>query len=157
MRLSEHFTLAEMIRSEAATRLGVSNDPAEAVTENLRALCLTILEPLHAAFGHRAVRINSGYRSPEANKAVGGKSKSSHMNGEAADLEIETASNLDVARWIAGSGLPFDQVILEFHTPGIPSSGWVHVSHRRLGHNRKETLLVTRNASGIVSESSGLP
>lgn len=156
MRLSENFTLAELTRSDTAVRLGINNRPSQAVIENLASLCTHILEPVRKQFG-RIVRVTSGYRSPELNLAVGGNPKGSHPDGEAADFEVDDTSNLAVARWIAASQLPFDQVILEFHIEGDPSSGWVHCSHRRSRPNRREVITALRKANGGTEYRSGLP
>ena len=60
---------------------------------------------------------------------MGGSSKSQHCKGQAVDIEVPVTSNYEVAKWIE-ENLEFDQLILEFYTPGIPDSGWVHVSYR---------------------------
>jgi len=72
--------------------------------------------------------VNSGYRSPEVNTAVGGSKTSDHCKGQAADIEIAGVPNAELAEWIRDN-LAFTQVILEFYTQGIPDSGWVHVSY----------------------------
>lgn len=155
MRLSHHFDLRELTRSDAAVRLGIDNTPPQAAVEALRALCVAVLEPVRLHFG-RPLRVSSGYRCDEVNRAVGGNPKGSHPAGEAADFEVDDASNLAVARWIAGSGLPFDQVILEFHVPGDPHSGWVHASHRAAGDNRGEAWTMSRIGGRVVT-ARGLP
>ena len=72
MKLSKHFSLSEFISSNTAERLGIDNVPKDkAVIENLRNLCLEILQPLRDYVG-APVHINSGYRCPELNDAVGG-------------------------------------------------------------------------------------
>ena len=88
MKLSENFTLEELIRSNAAERMGFDNVPKdEKVVENLRSLCLEVLQPLRDYVG-APVHINSGYRCPELNMAVGGVKNSQHLRGEAADIRI---------------------------------------------------------------------
>ena len=86
MNLTQHFTLAEMIRSGAAVRLNISNEPSAEVVENLRLLCENILEPLRRRFG--VIRITSGYRCQALNQAVGGVGHSQHLCGEAADIHV---------------------------------------------------------------------
>lgn len=155
-QLSPRFTLRELTRSTVAERRGIDNAPDTAATARLRQLCLRILEPIRSHFG-RPVRISSGYRCAELNALVGGAPTSRHVLGEAADLEVDDASNLAVAHWLVGSGLPFDQVILEFHVLGSPTSGWVHVSHTPdAGANRGEVLTVHRT-NGKVITAQGLP
>ena len=86
------------------------------------------------------MQINSAYRGPKLNAAVGGSAKSQHCNGEAVDFEIDGMSNLDLAKWVADN-LDFDQVILEFYNPKEgPNSGWVHASYASQGKQRKQIL-----------------
>jgi hypothetical protein len=72
--------------------------------------------------------VNSGYRSPESNAAVGGSKTSDHCKGQAADIEIDGVDNPDLAQWIMDN-LTYSQLILEFYEQGKGSSGWVHVSY----------------------------
>lgn len=128
MKLSPHFTLAEMTHSASAVAAGVPNTASPVEIAMLTALCFNVLEPIREHFG-RPVRVSSGFRSPAVNRLVRGSPSSQHMRGEAADIEIPPFANGEVARWIEGK-IDFDQLILEAYTPGIPSSGWVHVSWR---------------------------
>ena len=127
MQLTENFSLAEMVKSETALRQGLDNTPGEVEIENLRQLCVNILQPLRDAYG-RGIKVNSGFRHPNVNAAVGGSRTSDHCRGQAADIEIPGIPNYDLARYIT-ENFWFTQVILEFYTPGIPDSGWVHVSY----------------------------
>ena len=140
MNLSPHFTLEEMIKSQAGDRAGIDNMPSAAHREALRALCIHVLEPIRERFG--PVVINSGYRGPVLNRMVGGAASSQHCSGEAADIEVPGMSNGDLARWIE-KHLEYDQLILECYKPGIPSSGWVHVSFEAHTPNRKQELTAT--------------
>ena len=141
-RLAPNFTLGELVKSDTAARKGIDNTPdSPEVIDNLRAVAQMILQPVRAAFGQPVV-VNSGSRGPKLNKAVGGSTKSQHMTGCAVDFEIPGVANEAVARWVA-QNLVFDQLILEFHTPGVSGSGWVHASFRRDGHNRQQVLTVT--------------
>jgi len=140
MKLSPHFTLEEMIKSQAGDRAGVDNMPSPPYRENLRALCLNVLEPIREHFG--PVTVNSGYRGPVLNRMVGGAASSQHCLGEAADIEIPSMANADLARWIEAN-LDYDQLILECYKPGIPNSGWVHVSYKAHEPNRKQELTAT--------------
>ena len=83
--------------------------------------------------------INSGYRGPKLNEAVGGSSKSQHCKGEAVDIECRGTSNYAVASWIE-QNLDFDQLILEFYCPTDGAKGWVHASYNEQGANRKQVL-----------------
>lgn len=149
MQLSKNFTLAEMSRSEAAARKGFDNTPPPEAVENLKALCVNVLQPLREKMG-KAMRVNSAFRGVEANAAVGGSKTSQHCKGEAADIEFDGFDNKALAALIVSMGLPFDQIILEFYKPGDPNSGWVHVSHRRNGPQRKEVLrAVSQNGKTV--------
>lgn len=127
MNLSPNFTLSEMTKSETALRHGLPNDPTPDVIENLQLLCEKILQPVRDHYG-KGVKVNSGFRHPEVNAAVGGSKTSDHCRGQAADIEIPGVPNAELAQWIA-ENLEFRQLILEFYTPGVPDSGWVHVSY----------------------------
>lgn len=146
MKLTEHFTLEEMTVSPTAKKLGLSNQPTPEHIENMRYCCEKILEPVRAHFG-KAVQINSSYRSPLVNKAVGGSKTSQHVNGQAIDFEIPGIDNKNVADWVADN-LEFDQVILEFYTKGDKNSGWVHASIKKEGGNRKQRLIASKSKSG---------
>lgn len=136
MKLSENFTLAELTKSSTAKRLGIDNTPNPEQLENLVELCHKVLQPLRDAIG--PIRISSGLRVPELNKAIGGSTTSQHcaINGAAADIDIE--DNKKVFDYIKNN-LQFDQLIAE----GVDDNGnmnWVHVSYH-YGHNRKQVLI----------------
>ena len=151
MRLSENFTLTEFTKSQTGLRLGIDNDPQGEHLENLRHLVNEIIQPVRSHYG-RVITINSGYRSPALNQAIGGASTSQHCRGEAADIEIPGVPNYDLALYIQ-QHCEFDQLILEFYTPGIADSGWVHVSLRRDGKNRKHTLTAMRQKGKTVYQT----
>ena len=146
MRLSKNFTLAEFTKSQTATRRGIDNTPEGEHLEAAKELFENVVQAVRDHFGLTV--INSGYRGPELNEAVGGSAKSQHCNGEAVDIECPGNSNYDVAKWIEDN-LDFDQLILEFYTPGIPDSGWVHVSYKPEG-NRKSVLTAMREDGKTV-------
>ena len=148
MQLSEHFKLSEFTKSETAIRKRIDNTPGPAHAQNLKRVCEKILEPVRKHFG-KPVRINSGYRGPALNSAVGGSSKSQHCNGEAVDFEIDGLANPTLAKWVS-ENCEFDQIILEFYDPKEgPNSGWVHASFSE-GKNRKQILTaVTVNGKTV--------
>jgi hypothetical protein len=153
MNLSANFSLKELTKSDAATRLGLDNTPGEAEIESLRLLCEKVLQPVRDHFG-KSVTVNSGYRSPESNAAIGGSSKTSdHMRGMAADIEIAGIANADLAQWIMDN-LDYTQLILEFYTQGIPDSGWVHVSYDP--NNLKNQELTAVKVAGKTQYLNGL-
>jgi hypothetical protein len=152
MNLSANFTLKELTKSDTATRLGLDNTPDEATIENLKLLCENVLQPVREHFG-KSVTVNSGYRSPESNAAVGGSKTSDHCKGQAADIEINGVSNPDLAQWIMDN-LEYTQLILEFYTAGIQDSGWVHVSYDP--NNLKKQELTAVKVAGKTQYLNGL-
>ena len=85
VRLSPHFMLSEFTQSSTARRLGIKNEVNSQQLANLTNLCRYVLEPLRKRFG-KPIYVNSGYRCPELNRAVGGAIKSYHQYGRAADI-----------------------------------------------------------------------
>lgn len=144
MNLSPHFTLAEMTKSQTATRKGIHNQPGPHAIAALKALCENVLEPIRKHFD-RPVIVTSGYRSPVVNKAIGGSATSQHCFGEAADFTVPGVSNFDLCQWIMRN-LKYDQLIYEYG-----ESGWVHCSYR-VGRLRSQELTITRKGTqqGIV-------
>lgn len=147
MKLSQNFTVAEFSKSQTALRLGIDNEPQGEHLEAAKALFENVIQPVRDHFG--PTTINSGYRGPELNKAVGGSATSQHCKGEACDIEVPGVANAEVAQWILDN-LEFDQLILEFYTPGIPDSGWVHVSYKAEGDNRGQVLTAMKEDGKTV-------
>ena len=137
MKLSNNFSLNELIRSQTAERKCIDNTPSPEHQENLKLLCTHVLQRVRDHFG-KVVTISSGYRSPELCTAIGSKITSQHAKGQAADFEIFGVSNKDLADYI-DSELHYDQLILEYWNESDPNSGWVHCSFSE-GNNRKQYL-----------------
>jgi hypothetical protein len=148
MNLSANFTLKEL----TVTRLSIDNTPDDATIENLKLLCEMVLQPVRNHFG-KSVTVNSGYRSPEINAAVGGSKTSDHCKGQAADIEIDGLPNPELAQWIMDN-LDYTQLILEFYTQGQPNSGWVHVSYDP--NNLKKQELTAVKVAGKTTYLNGL-
>ena len=125
MNLTRNFTLSELTKSDTAIRKGINNNPNAEQVEKLKALCENILQPVRDHFGR--VKITSGFRSVELCTAIGSSANSQHAKAEAADFECPGVDNAELADWIHKT-LPYDQLILEFYTPGEPNSGWIHCS-----------------------------
>lgn len=138
MNLSEHFTLAEGVRSHTATCLGIDNTPTDLQIEAMKFTAQHVLEPVRAWVGH-GFSPSSFYRSLALCDAIGSKRTSQHAKGEAVDIDNIGVSNLDLAQWIAAN-ISFDQLILEYWRQGDPAAGWVHCSVRADGQNRGEML-----------------
>jgi zinc D-Ala-D-Ala carboxypeptidase len=146
MNLSKNFTLTEFTKSQTALRMGIDNTPNEEHLASARKLFENVVQAVRENFGPTV--INSGYRGPKLNEAIGGSSRSQHCKGEAVDIEVPGVSNYEVAKYIRDN-LDFDQLILEFYTPGIPDSGWVHVSYKSEG-NRKQVLTALKEDGKTV-------
>ena len=146
MNLSEHFTLAELTASDYAARTGLSNVPLPDVVENLRFLAQN-LEAVRALLG-APMHVSSGYRSRAVNAGVGGAAGSQHVLGLAADFVApQFGAPVDVARAIAASNIPFDQLIHEY-------GQWVHVSFTRTP--RRQALSIFKRGAylpGIVEKA----
>ncbi len=145
MKLTENFTLAELCKSQTALRKGIDNLPKDPdIVTKLQTIAEKILQPVRDKFGPTV--INSGYRCKKLNTAIGGSKKSQHSFGEAADIEVPTISNRDLAEWIKNN-LDFDQLILEFYNGKDPRSGWVHVSYKNAENNRKQVLTINKQGT----------
>ena len=123
MQLSRNFRFQELIKSATAIRKGIDNNPNSDQIEKLKLLCENILQPVRDHFGR--VKITSGYRSPELCQAIGSSVNSQHAKAEAADFECVGVDNAELADWI-NRELSYDQLIVEYYTPGEPNSGWLH-------------------------------
>ncbi len=129
----KHFTIEELCRSDTARSRGIDNTPTEEVRKNLTALVGNVLDPLREWYG-KPIYVNSGYRCPALNKAVGGVASSQHLTGQAADIDVnDRAENRKLMKHIEDS-LDFDQLIWE------NGGAWVHVSYRADGKNRRQVL-----------------
>jgi len=151
-QLTANFSLHELTKSETALRMGFDNTPGEKETAALKLLAEKVLQPVRDHFG-KGVKCNSGFRSPESNAAVGGSRTSDHCKGQAADIEIPGVPNAELAQWIMDN-LEYTQLILEFYTPGIPDSGWVHVSYDPA--NLKKQELTAMKVAGKTQYVPGL-
>jgi len=139
-RLSEHFTLHELLASQTATRKAFTEqfDPPQEIIENLKFLCENLLEKLRVINGNRALHISSGYRCPRLNKAIGGVKNSQHLQGQAADVDFgsKEANEIFFDR-IKNSDTVFDQLLNEFNF------SWVHISLKK-ENNRQQVLNITK-------------
>ena len=144
MKLSEHFTLAELTK----TNVKLENMPNEAQVENLKRLC-SWFDMLRSEWNNRygegndPIIINSGYRSPEVNKAVGGVPSSNHLTGCAADIHVYGMEQLlryavillDIAD---ESKEAFDELLIEKNARGAI---WLHFAVRPFGNRRRINLI----------------
>lgn len=138
MKLSPNFSLAELTKSQTADRMDIDNTPSDDHVKALELVAQKILQPVRDHFGIPFVP-SSGYRCVELCEAIGSKASSQHAKGQAADFEVPTISNYDLAVWIM-ENLEYDQLILENYKSGDPNSGWVHCSYVSPEANRKSVL-----------------
>lgn len=144
MKLTENFTLWELVRSDTAMRLGIDNTPTPREIRNLRTLCTQILQPACDALG--PLGINSGFRSAALNQAVGGSPTSAHRKGFAADVNPVNVGTRKFAEWVHDH-CEFDQIILEFGS--LQNPNWIHVSAEP--RNRKQVLRVSHSGTTEIS------
>tara|TARA_B100000780_G_scaffold247898_1_gene193022 strand:+ start:295 stop:756 length:462 start_codon:yes stop_codon:yes gene_type:complete len=137
-KISKHVSYREGMYSRTAERLGIQNDPTEDHLTNMEITAEKLFEPLRDHVG-APVKINSFYRGPKLNKAIGGSKKSQHMSGQAMDIDdtFGHMSNADMYYWIKDN-LSFDQIIWEFGTSENPN--WLHVSYVSEEENRNRCL-----------------
>ena len=123
LKLSTHFSLAEMCDSASAVKLGINNYPQEdEYLASLKSICVNILEPVRARYG-APIKVTSGYRCKQLNDAIGGAANSQHCSGQAVDIMGQ--SPLDtVLLYVYLRCTNFDQLILEQKG----NVTWVHVS-----------------------------
>ena len=136
-----YFTIEELCASDTARRRGIDNTPDAAKRQKLQTLIEQLLDPIRAAWGAPIV-VNSGYRSPKLNAAVGGVSTSQHLRGVAADISVGTPAEnkrlFDRIVSLRDEGrIAFDQLIWEKGSSAGPE--WIHISYRP-GANRNQTL-----------------
>ena len=136
--ISKHISNKEGVYSRTALRLNIDNTPTQNHKQNMRLLAENIFEPLRAYVGG-PIKINSFYRSPELNKAIGGSTKSQHCNGQAIDIDdtFGRATNAEMFEFIK-QHLNFDQMIWEFGDDKNPN--WVHISYVSENKNRNRCL-----------------
>lgn len=132
-KLSENFDLEEFTRSSKAKELGITNEPGEKELAALRVLVSRTLQPLRDKIG-KPIHVNSGYRCPELNKAIGGVPTSQHQKGEAADLSIDGKA-ADILEALENSKIPFDQAIL------YRKQNFLHVSLKMDGVQKSNVII----------------
>lgn len=132
--MGKYFCISEMLYSETAVKKRIWNGAGIEEEKNLNALISAVLDPLRLFYG-KPIRVSSGYRCKEVNKAVGGVANSQHLKGEAADITTGSPmENKRLAKMIVELNMPFDQLIDE------NNYAWVHISYRRVGDNRGQIL-----------------
>ena len=136
--ISKHISYKEGVHSITAIRLGIENVPDNKQLNNMELISEKIFEPLRQWVGG-PIKINSFFRCPDLNKAIGGSSKSQHCKGQAMDIDDNYghATNAEMYHWIK-KNLDFDQMIWEFGDDDNPA--WVHISYVSSEDNRNRCL-----------------
>ena len=138
MKISNHVSFKEGVKSNTALRRGIDNTPNRYEQTNMEVTAEKIFEPLREWVGG-PIKINSFYRCEELNRAIGGSSRSQHCQGRAIDLDdtFGYKTNAEMFEYIRNN-LSFDQLIWEFGDDENPN--WIHVSYISEDGNRKRCL-----------------
>ena len=141
-KISEHISFKEGIKSHTATRLGIDNSPSELDLIRMQTVAEKVFEPLRK-WVDGPIAINSFYRSPKLNSAIGGSKSSQHCIGCALDLDDNYGykTNAEMFDYIKNN-LDYDQMIWEFGTDENPN--WVHVSYVSEDTNRRRLLKASK-------------
>lgn len=141
--ISKHISYKEGVYSITAIRKGIENEPNEEQLLNMKLVAEKIFEPVRNHF-KVPIKVNSFFRSPDLNKAIGGSTKSQHCKGQAIDIDdtYGKIKNSDIYWWIKDN-LEFDQMIWEFGNNDNPD--WVHVSYVSPNKNRNRCLKAYRD------------
>ena len=140
--ISKHISYKEGVYSMTATRLGIDNTPGDDQLHFMEIIAEKVFEPLRE-WVSGPIKINSFYRCPELNKAIGGSATSQHCKGQAMDIDdtFGKATNAEMYNWIK-ENLDFDQMIWEFGDDDNPD--WIHVSYVSKEDNRNRCLKAYR-------------
>ena len=146
MKISDHITYAEAIHSQTAKRKGIDNTPNPNQIEAMKLLAEKVFEPLREWVGG-PIKVNSFFRSPDLNTAIGGSKTSQHCKGQAIDIDdvYGYKTNSEMYHWIK-ENLSFDQMIWEFGTDTQPN--WIHVSYVSEENNRNRCLKAYKDEMG---------
>lgn len=130
----KYFSIEELVRSDTARLNGIDNTPSKEIVSNLNTLVNCCLDLLRESYG-KPIRVNSGFRCPELNKAVGGATSSSHMKGQAADITAGSKiENQKLWNLIVERGIPFTKMISE------QNFSWIHISYNKDNLAKKKML-----------------
>ena len=136
--ISKHISYKEGVYSNTALRRGIDNTPTDDQLYFMEIVAEEVFEPLREWVGG-PIKINSFYRCPELNTAIGGSATSQHCKGQAMDIDdtFGKATNAEMYNFIK-ENLDFDQMIWEFGDDDNPA--WVHVSYVSAEKNRNRCL-----------------
>ena len=136
--MKSYFTIEELSKSDIAEQQEIDNTPPDNIKENLKKL-IEFLNPLREAWGS-AIRINSGYRCPELNQAIGGVATSAHCEGWAVDMCPINKKFTKFKQFIVDylKDKNFDQAIIEKNG----RSQWIHLGLWSKGRQRKQIFKI---------------
>lgn len=154
-QLSEHFTLAEFVKSSTAKKLGIDNTPTLLAISHLRELCTNLLEPFRQWYG-KPVIISSGYRCPRLNTAVGGVPQSAHQYGFGADIMPKTGTLEEFAlKWKefleTHPNIKWDQLIKE----KAKKSEWLHVAIKNGAGKQRSMIFELKDFKAKPDDKNG--
>lgn len=155
--ITPNFRLSELVHSNTAKRLGLSNKPNIQHEANLKESVINLWQPARDILDKPMI-INSGYRSPEVNRAVGGSKTSAHSIGFAIDFVSPSFGNTrmiadKLSKEFKSKGIKFDQLILEF--PDSMSS-WIHLGYKNGRGQQRQQLLTAKKVNGRTQYLNGL-
>ena len=109
MKISDHISFKEAVKSNTALRLNINNEPNDYQITNMVGVAVNVFEPLRAWVGG-PIKINSFFRCPPLNSAIGGSERSQHCEGRAIDLDdtFGYKTNAEMFHYIR-ENLNFDQ------------------------------------------------
>tara|TARA_R100000773_G_scaffold466_5_gene815 strand:+ start:4787 stop:5236 length:450 start_codon:yes stop_codon:yes gene_type:complete len=142
MKLSKNFSRAEIEHSNTAKRLDIKNEMSEKHLEQMQGLIDNLIQPMRDAIG--PIRVTSGYRSPQLNRAIGGSRTSQHCKGQALDIQYWSGGKMNnkvIYDWVLESDIEFDQMINEF------DYAWIHISLKK-NSNRRQVLEAYKDEDG---------
>ena len=153
MKITEHFSISEVEKSETAKRLGIDNTLPENLIPNVKRVCEK-LERIRALY-NKPIISTSFYRCEELNNKVGGSKTSAHVNGLACDFTIKGKFPHETFRTILDAGIMFDQLILEEDKRG---GVWIHIGLEKEGEAPRQMVMFgkkDKNSSSFTRVERG--
>ena len=156
-QVTANFKMSELTHSNTAVAKKLSNKPSAAHEKNLIEAAINLFQPVRDILGQPMI-INSGYRSPAVNKAVGGSATSAHSLGLAIDFVCpKFGDSVAIAKLLVEKlytqKIGFDQLILEF--PGTPGS-WIHIGYKNGNGDQRRQILTAKKVNGKTKYFTGL-
>lgn len=139
MKITEHFSLEEFVKSPTADKYKIDNTPSYRTQEQLKKLCNEVLEPIRIKYG-KPIKITSGYRCPELNRKIGGARNSQHVYGSASDIKPVNGTVKElfdfIEQMIKNKEISCRQLIDEYNY------SWVHIAINDEWHGYKDNQII---------------